>query len=105
MLATKGKSMGKFCNAILLLCLSALSSISEAGDLTYDCVIKNIYDIDDAGILVESGWQSEFQSNKFTVSRETGKVLGETLTTVLAKNTRVINFGSEDYSFKTVAEF
>ena len=97
--------MGNSQYIILLLCLFSFASISKAGDLSYDCVIKQVYDVDDMGNLEVSGWQKEFKSNKFTVSRETGKITGQTLTTVLAKNTRVINIGSNENSFKSVAEF
>ena len=89
----------------LLLSLGPLASISEAGEHTYDCVIKNAYSLDDTGILKASGWQKIFAGNKFQVSRETGIIVGETLTTVFAKDTRVINFGTSDNSFKAIAEF
>ena len=92
-------------NIILLLIFSGISFTAKAGNLTYDCVIKKLYDIDDKGVLEASGWQSQIKGNKFTVSRETGKILDDTATTILAKKTRVINFGSKDYSFKSVAEF
>ena len=97
--------MRKLEYSVLFLCLFSLASISKAGDLLYDCVIKHVYDVDDMGNLKASGWQKEFKSNKFTVTRETGKITGQTLTTVLAKNTRVINIGSKENSFKAVAEF
>lgn len=97
--------MGKLQYIVLIHCLFSLASISKAGDLSYDCVIKHVYDVDDMGNLEASGWQKEFKSNKFTVSRETGKITGQTLTTVLAKNTRVINKGSKENSFKAVGEF
>ena len=89
----------------LLLLLMPLAATSEAGGLGYDCVIKKVYDVDDAGVLKTSGWQEQFKTNKFSVSRKTGKIAGQTLTTILAKNTRVINQGSKENSFKAVAEF
>ena len=90
---------------ILLFCLSALAPISEAGNLTYNCVVKEIYDINDAGELEISKWKNRFVGDKFSVSRETGKIGGKTLTTALAKETRVVNFGSSENSFKAIAEF
>lgn len=96
----------KICKGVLpLLFLMPLAATSEAGNLGYDCVIKNVYDVDDAGVLKASGWQEQFKSDKFSVSRETGKIVGQTLTTILAKNTRVINQGSKENSFKALAEF
>ncbi len=97
--------MNKLIGFLLLMFLIPLAAISEAGDLSYDCVIINVYDIDDSGVLKTSGWQEQFKGDKFSVSRKTGKIEGQTLTTVLAKNTRVINHGSKKNSFKAVAEF
>lgn len=90
---------------LLLLFLMPLAATSQAGDLGYDCVIKNVYDVDDAGALKASGWQEQFKSDKFSVSRKTGKIVGQTLTTILANNTRVTNQGSKENSFKAAAEF
>lgn len=90
---------------LLLLFLMPLAATSDAGDLGYDCVIKNVYDVDDAGVLKALGWQEQFKSDKLSVSRKTGVIVGQTLTTILAKNTRVINQGSKENSFKAVAEF
>jgi hypothetical protein len=90
---------------LLLLFLASFVAASEVDDLSYDCVIKKVYDVGDAGMLKESGFQKQFVGNKFSVSRETGKIVGQTLTTVLAKNIRVINSGSKENSFKSIAEF
>ena len=97
--------MGQPQYIVLFLCMFSVASASNAGDLSYDCIIKQVYDVDDKGSLEATGWQKDFKNNKFTVSRETGKITGQTLTTVLAKNTRVINKGSKENSFKAVAEF
>lgn len=97
--------MGKPQYIVLFLCLYSLASTSKADDLSYDCVINQVYDVDDKGNLEASGLEKEFKSNKFTVSRKTGRITGQTLTTVLAENTRVINIGSKENSFKAVAEF
>lgn len=82
-----------------------LVSETIADDLWYDCIIKNVYDINDAGKIEVSGWRDQFIGGKFKISRLTGKIEGETLTTIRAKETRVINYGSGENSFKAVAEF
>ena len=87
---------------LLLFIVISLVSISHAGDLSYDCTIKRVYDIDDVGMFKTSGWQGKFEGGRFSVSRETGEITGQTLTTVLAKNTRVINTGSKDNSKELV---
>lgn len=78
---------------------------AEAGALGYVCVISKVYDLDDTGGLRVSIWQEEFKGSKFSVSRKTGNIEGKVLTTILAKNTRVINHGSKENSFKAVADF
>ncbi len=97
--------MNKFMGFLLSVFLMPLACISQGGELSYACVINNVYDIDDEGVLETSGWQEQFKGDKFAVSRDAGKIIGQTLTTALAKNTRVINYGSEESSFKAVAEF
>ena len=97
--------MKNFNLTILAIFLSLLASISTAGELTYDCYIKNIYSLGDNGELQESGFQNVFEGDEFSVSRETGKIIGKTLTTSLAKNTSVVNSGSDIDSFKAVAIF
>lgn len=97
--------MNKMRVFVLILCLRALSSMAEAGDLSYECVIKHVYKLTDDGLLEISGWQNQFQGNSFTISRETGTIAGKVLTTVFAEETRVVNFGSNENSFKAIADF
>ena len=97
--------MKKLESFLLLLSLMPVAVLSEAGDLGYDCVIKNVYGIDGAGALKASSMQHQFEGNKFSVSRETGRIIGQTLTTDIAKKVRVVNAGSDHNSFKAIAEF
>ena len=46
-----------------------------------------------------------FQGDKFYVNRSNGQITGSTLPTDLAKEIRVINRGSSEYDFKTIAVF
>jgi len=71
----------------------------------FDCTIKHVYDVSDTGELEVSGWQNEFHSSKFTVERKTGVISGQTLTTILAKETSIINYGNNENSFKAIAVF
>jgi hypothetical protein len=79
------------------------SSLADAGK--YNCKINQVYDLSDNATLKASGWQKTFKGNKFIVSKQTGAIEGETLTTVLADKTKVINSGSNENSFKAVAFF
>ena len=80
---------------------------SNAGQYSYECTISNIYDLKSNGKLEESNqnWQSMFQGDKFYVNRSNGQITGSTLPTDLAKEIRVINRGSSEYDFKTIAVF
>jgi len=91
---------------ILLLNLAFIGQ-SNAGQYSYECTIGNIYDLTSNGKLEESNqnWQSMFQGDKFYVNRSNGQITGSTLPTDLAKEIRVINRGSSEYDFKTIAVF
>ena len=45
------------------------------------------------------------KGGSFSVSRDTGKIIGEVVPTLMASSTRVVNHGSTKNSFKTVADF
>ena len=75
------------------------------GELAYTCRIEHIYDVNDQGKLETSWLNAKAKGSQFSVSRVSGAIVGPHLTTLLANSTKVINFGSEDYSFKTVAYF
>jgi hypothetical protein len=87
--------------AIILL----LSGIIEAGDLAYTCEVVHIYKLSENGALVTSGFEKEMTGSSFSVSRITGEIIGDVVPTLLANSTRVVNKGSLEYSFKTVADF
>jgi len=91
---------------LLLVSLTFLSQ-SYAGQSSYECTIGNIYDLKDSGKIEESNsnWQELFQGDKFFVNRLNGQIKGSTLPTDLAKEVRVINSGSSEYDFKTIAVF
>jgi len=82
---------------VMMLCGQAIS-----GETSYNCKIDNMYDIPISGggtLEQSSGW------THFTVSRLTGEIQGNFLTTKVANFTQVINHGSSDYAFMSTAEF
>lgn len=81
------------------------ASYSFAGQLSYTCVIHHAYDLDDKGGLKKSFAYDQSKGRQFSVSRVSGEIIGPYLTTELATSTKVINSGSEDYSFKAIAHF
>jgi hypothetical protein len=105
MLTVKGYLMKVSNIAIIIFLIFLSSAICEAGDSEYQCVAKNVYEINNQGKLVFSSFQKQFAGSAFNVSKGTGAISGKVLTTDLAQKTRVINHGSKDNSYKAVAEF
>ncbi|MBW1994378.1 MAG: hypothetical protein JRI77_07985 [Deltaproteobacteria bacterium] len=97
--------MKMFNTFALVSSLTFFASMVHAGELTYECVIKHVYVLNDSGRLETSAFENQFKGGSFSVSRETGKILGETLTTAVAKGTRVVNHGDKENSFRAVADF
>ena len=80
-------------------------SSASAGEIAYTCTIQNTYELDQESKLVRSPWQKDFQGGQFSVSRTDGAIIGDTLTTALAKQTVVVSAGSNANSFKSIALF
>ena len=58
----------------LCLILSLMISYAYAGEVHYDCTIKNVYEINDEGALVkESKKIEDIYKGTFSVSRKNGK--------------------------------
>jgi hypothetical protein len=79
-----------------------LSGQAISGETSYNCKIENMYDmpISGGGTLEKSSGGTHF-----TVSRLSGEIQGNLLTTKFANFTQVINHGSSDYAFMSTAEF
>jgi len=88
----------------LLLAL-AVSASATAGPLAYTCEVLRVYDLSEKGTLKASGFEKFLKGSLFSVSRVTGEIIGATVPTLLAKSTRVVNKGSTENSFKSVANF
>jgi len=79
--------------------------VALAGELTYTCKITHVYELNSKGSLSVSNWEKEFNKSEFSVSRVTGEISGKVIPTLLANSTKVINKGSKEYSFKSIAHF
>lgn len=93
------------CRFVITLLLLSVGSSAIAGDLAYICVVTHVYDLSENGSLETSSFEKTMKGSKFSVSRETGEILGEVVPTLMAKSTRVVNRGSKENSFKAVADF
>jgi hypothetical protein len=90
--------------AVLFLCTSDAVS---AGDFAYTCEVRHVYSLANNGSLETlPALEKTMKENSFSVSRETGALIGNSLTldTSFAKSTRVINRGAKENSFTAVAD-
>lgn len=96
--------IGKITFAEILLCVEVNNAVL-AGGLLYTCDVTHIYDLADEVALEASGWHKLMKGSSFSVSRVTGEIIGEVIPTLAAESTKVINRGSEENSFKALADF
>ncbi len=82
-----------------------ISESVAAGELAYTCEVMQVYDLSENGTLEISRFEKGMKGSSFSVSRVTGKIIGEVVPTLFAKSTRVVNKGSTENSFKAVADF
>jgi hypothetical protein len=85
--------------------LFSFAGSATAAPLTYTCDVLHIYDLSEKGALNVSAFEKEMKGGSFSVSRVTGEIVGEVVSTILAKSTRVLNNGSTKNSFKAAADF
>ena len=89
---------------LLILSLSlGITSLANAGELTYECTVQNLYEQSDSGEIKLSPdiWQEIYDGQKFTVYKKTGLMSGDFDTSQLS-DSRVVNQGSSGNSFKAV---
>jgi len=89
--------------AVLILSLTV--STAMAGESSYTCEVLHAYDLERDGSIGISGFVKQFRGSKFIVSKKDGKIEGYVVPTKLAKSTRVIQTGSTEYSFRSIADF
>lgn len=92
--------------SIIIFCILLISSQDSTSDeLTYNCKVNHVYDLNNEGSLRISNFEKKFKDSEFSVSRVTGEVVGKVIPTLLARSTKVINKGNNEYSFKSIADF
>ena len=82
-----------------------VSSTSVAEELSYTCKVTHVYELGNDGSLRISNWEKQFKDSEFSVSRATGEIVGELVPTLLARSTKIVNKGSKEFSFKSIADF
>ena len=91
--------------ATLLFILAFFPYNSFAGEVAYTCKVLHVYTLNDDGSLGASPFQKDYIGSKFSVSRIDGQIVGEVVTTILAKSTFVKHKGNKRWSFRAMADF
>jgi hypothetical protein len=81
------------------------ANLSVAGPAAYTCEVEHVYELADDASLKPSYFARTMKGGTFSVSRITGEIVGQVLPTLMSTSTRVVNYGSKENSFKTVAAF
>ncbi len=97
------------CSFTLSALLAGITAIvalpSLAGEEGYICEIKQVRILADDGTMIENETTSEqFEERNFSINRRTGEMIGMPFTTSAFKTVSVLNFGSEDSSYKAMAQ-
>jgi hypothetical protein len=90
--------------AAIAIAIGTLVNQAMAGPISYNCTVEKVYKLDGV-TLRQSTWEKDFKGSRFSVSRLSGEIIGEVLSTSLAMSTSVVNPGSTSDSFKSVAFF
>jgi hypothetical protein len=91
------------CSALLSLCLTVASNCSViAGDTHYTCIIISASRLTDEGTLASHSSLKSTIGEKFTVDRETGRIIGGPLDNSHLK-IQLIDKGSREMSFQSFA--
>ena len=96
-------SIAGLLSAVLI--LAPLQSFAN-NDYFYQCRVEHVYNLTQEGVIrITPEWESSFIGSTFQVSKRTGAIAGDTLTTIFANDTQVVNAGSSENSFKALAFF
>jgi hypothetical protein len=86
----------------------AMPSVAHAGTDSYACEVKQALSLSEKDGMLSpesSAIQNVVIGSKFSVSRITGQVIGETVGTETASSTKVLERGSIKNSFRSIADW
>ncbi len=84
---------------------SLLSVTTRAGEDGYICKIVEVRVLSNEGTLIESKkFTRQFEDRSFSINRNNGEMIGMPFTTSAYKSTTVLDRGSENSSFKSMAQ-
>ncbi|MCG7963750.1 MAG: hypothetical protein N0E54_13705 [Candidatus Thiodiazotropha taylori] len=81
------------------------AQVSVGSPIGYDCKVLHVYSLAEDGLLRASGFEKFMGGSTFTISNDTGEIVGDVVPTLKAKSIHVINHGSTENSFKSMALF
>ncbi|MDP6527512.1 MAG: hypothetical protein QF858_01360 [Candidatus Pacebacteria bacterium] len=97
--------MARIIKAFIAILFFSTTVSAMASEMSYTCEVKHVYSLSGDGSLNISNWDKDMRGSSFSVSRETGQIIGEVVPTLMAKGTGVVNKGSTQNSFKAWADF
>ncbi len=92
-----------------LLILITLPGLAQATQ--YNCVIKNVSEMNQNGYFVRHGWSANYMNREFTVDRDTGRILNTTALKQRLSNAnaeykpQIINSERPDTPFRVFTHF
>jgi hypothetical protein len=88
--------------ATALVCLSAVSGPSSAGDTHYECTVVSAWKLTEKGTLEPHWTNNSMVGVKFTVDRVTGRIIGGPLDNSNLK-IEVVDRGTREMSFQALS--
>lgn len=83
----------------------------QAQAAKFECSIQSVLRLNDAGAIVTHGWSANYLNRKFTVDKDSGKVLNTTALKVRLSNynkesvPHILDYGDMNNSYKAVTLF
>ncbi len=82
-----------------------LSFTAQAGEDGYICKIVEVRVLSNEGTLIESKkFTKQFEDRSFSINRNNGEMIGMPFTTSAYKSTTVLDRGSDNSSYKSMAQ-
>ena len=78
---------------------------SASSEDSYECTIVAAYDLAVDGTLRPQGAGLDSRGGRFTVSRESGQIIGEWLPTLMASRVEVLRRGDTAWAFESISTY
>ena len=92
-------------NKLLVIPTLLLTSLSFGAEFEYKCEVLKVFSLTEDSYLSGTNWDKMMAGSEFTVSKETGEIVGKVVPTINATDYGVSNHGDSEWSFKSLATF